>query len=106
MKHYINKCGAVFGILAACPLAVPGPHHFFPSVKTAAGYFSSARQTGQTGTRRTFTVTIPKTVTCELFFDTDLSVKDSTARSLVAGGPSGVMVAGGPDAVTVEVAVN
>lgn len=47
-------------------VAVPGPHHFFPSVRTAAGYFSSARQTGQTGNQHTFTLTIPKTVTVEL----------------------------------------
>jgi len=112
----VLRKGTVVQIIATDPsglvqttsglVAVPGPHHFFPSVKTAAGYFSSARQTAQTGNRHTFTVTIPKTANVELFFDTDLSVTDSTAKLLAAGASSGVMVTGGPDVVAVEVAVN
>lgn len=116
MAPLILRKGTVVQLIADDPSGLIQPasgaaatkaqkHHFFPSVETAAGYFSSALPTGQSGTQRTFTVTIPKTATVELFFDTDLSVTTTVGAAVAADVRSGITVTGGPASVTVEVAV-
>jgi hypothetical protein len=86
-------------------VAKPSGHYFFPSVKNAEGYFSSARFTGDTGSQHTYSVTIPKNVTVELFFDSDISVADSAGSRLGTRVPSGVAVKGGSDTATVSVSL-
>jgi hypothetical protein len=76
------------------PVAIPSGHYFFPSVKTAAGYFSVARLSADSAGQHTYSVTIPKTETVELFFDSDLSVISANAQAIPTGTPSGLLIAG------------
>jgi hypothetical protein len=84
---------------------IRGGRYFFPSVETAAGYFSSFQRAGQSGNQHIFTVTIPKTATVELFLDTDLLVTTSSGSTVPVDARSGIAVTGGPDTVMVEVSV-
>ena len=105
--------GTVLSIVAAdpahlvsppsAPVAIPAGHYFFPSVKTAAGYFSIARVSADSAGRHTYSVTIPTTATVELFFDSDLSVIGANGQPIPTGVPSGLLVAGGAaTAITVS----
>jgi hypothetical protein len=87
------------------PVAIPLGHYFFPSVKTAAGYFSIARLSADSAGHHTYSVTIPTTATVELFFDSDLSVIGDNGQPIPTGTPSGLLVAGGA-ATTITVSLS
>jgi hypothetical protein len=78
----------------SAPVAIPAGHYFFPSVKTAAGYFSIARLSADSAGQHTYSVTIPTTATVELFFDSDLSVIGANGQPIATGVPSGLLVTG------------
>jgi hypothetical protein len=87
------------------PVAIPSGHYFFPSVRTAAGYFSIARISADSTGQHTYGVTIPTTATVELFFDSDLSVIGANGQPIPTGVPSGLLVAGGA-ATTIMVSLS
>jgi hypothetical protein len=87
------------------PVAIPSGHYFFPSVKTAAGYFSVARLSANSAGQHTYSVTIPTTETVELFFDSDLSVIGAIGQTIPKGTPSGLLVTGGA-ATTIMVSLS
>jgi hypothetical protein len=89
----------------SAPVAIPSGHYFFPSVKTAAGYFSIARLSADSAGQHTYSVTIPTTATVELFFDSDLSVIGANGQPIPTGTPSGLLVTGGA-ATTITVSLS
>ena len=107
--------GAVISIVAAdpahlitppsAPVAIPSGHYFFPSVKTAAGYFSVARLSANSAGQHTYSVTIPATATVEFFFDSDLSVIGANGQPIPRGVPSGLVVTDGAPA-TIRVSLS
>jgi hypothetical protein len=107
--------GTVVSIVAAdpahlvtppsAPVAIPSGHYFFPSVKTAAGYFSIARLSADSAGQHIYSVTIPTTATVELFFDSDLSVIGANGQATLKGTPSGLLVTGGA-ATTITVSLS
>jgi hypothetical protein len=107
--------GAVISIVAddpkhlvsppSAPVAIPSGHYFFPSVKTAAGYFSIARLSSDSAGQHTYSVTIPTTATVELFFDSDLSVIGASGQTIAKGTPSGLLVTRGA-AATIRVSLS
>ncbi len=77
------------------PVAVPSGHYFFPSVKTAAGYFSVARLSADSTGQHTYSVTIPTSATVELFFDSDLVITGPNGQPISTRVPTGLLVTGG-----------
>jgi hypothetical protein len=107
--------GTVVSIVAAdpahlvtppsAPVAIPAGHYFFPSVKTAAGYFSVARLSADSAGQHIYSVTIPTTAIVELFFDSDLSVIGANGQPIASGVPSGLLVAGAAE-TTIRVSLS
>jgi hypothetical protein len=80
-------------------------HHFYPGVISAAGYYVPARYISESGTRKLYSVTIPRTVAVNLFIDTDLSTSAPTGEQVVSRRPSSIAISGGPASTSVSLTV-
>lgn len=79
-------------------------HYFSASVKNADGYFEAANYISDSGSQHIYAITVPSTVTVELLFDSDLTVRDASGSVIPTRVPSGITLSG-PSQVTVAVSL-
>lgn len=75
----------------------PNVHYFFPGIIAENGYFGSARLASESGTVKTYVVTIPKTAVVHVFVDSDLAVTDASGNAVPTRSPSGILIQGTSD---------
>jgi hypothetical protein len=92
-----DPAGAI--VVPTQPFGTPpaSGHYFFPGVIAENGYYSSARLVSQSGTTKTYVVTIPKTAIVRVFVDSDLAVTDAGGNTVPTRTPSSLIVQGTAD---------